>query len=196
MWTLNCIQVHSPYFTTSVHSAHLFQDKLDIWIIDIPALNWEWKPTVPSRANYSWIFNILITEYDLEHYNTRSTKEINVQTIFSSCSLRFWRMFSYSEKKCVSSVGLWKWFISSWFPFPSSSWHGGDMIFPSEAAKRGTKLVAGSGFHLFLSTHSQRHISFPTLPNYHTAREARPDNLPEILLKSNRPLLLQFTNAW
>ena len=35
-------------------------------------------------ANYSWIFNILITEYDLEHYCTHEARrKINVQTIYS-----------------------------------------------------------------------------------------------------------------
>lgn len=41
-----------------------------LWITDIPVLNWRWKTTFPSRANYSWVLTLLITEYYLEHWNT------------------------------------------------------------------------------------------------------------------------------
>lgn len=69
MWTLNCIQ---PIFHWLLLILPICSRQL--WILDIPALNWEWKNTFPSRANYSWIFNILIIEYDLGHYNTYESR--------------------------------------------------------------------------------------------------------------------------
>lgn len=94
-----------------------------LWIIDIATLKWRWKTTFPSWANYSWIFNILITEHNLEHWNTYESR----RKLMSKHFIVFLFLvpsdsegFLHTVIRSLSAPGR------VWFPMtfgPSSSWH-------------------------------------------------------------------------
>lgn len=163
-----------------------------IWIIDIPTLKWRWKTTFPSWANYSWIFNTLIMEYNFEHWNTYESR----RKLMSKHFILFLFLvpsdsegFLHTLVRSLSAPGRVR------FPMtfgPSSSWHRagpGARCSPWGSTER-PWAGRGSGFNPW-SSHSTCLAFHPCLTAYYQGGKTK--ILPDP--RSDKPLLLWFTNA-